>query len=335
MSTVFCAAALTLAPARAHAIACTTQAEMKSADREAIVAAATSIAGKVQLGDTAAVRASTIPSVAASFDGIASSVLALSPVLSGATLAVTSVYDLNAADAKPPQPGSDESVEFFCGQAANAPHVTFTIPQLPPGHYAFAVVEATGVKSPQRLSMLLQETGGPWKLAGFFPRPLLAAGRDGTWYWERARAFAKANQQWNAFFYYQTAAYLLVPADFLGSTNLDRLLQEQSAATPPGLPQPGAPMMFSVGTAQVPIVEMHTDASFGGLDLVVDYNAANASEVTDPVSARARTVALMKALLAVHPELKNGFHGLWVFANTPGQHPFALELPVAEIESQP
>jgi hypothetical protein len=316
---------LSLTSMSAYAVSCATQAEMRAPDRDAIVAAARLIATRAQSGDANAVKSDTIPSVASNFDGIASTIQALSPVLSGATLDVVSVYDLQAADAKP---GQDE-VQFFCGIAANAPHVTFTIPQLPPGHYAFAIVDATGIKQPQRLSMLLQNNG-TWKLAGFFPKPLLFAGHEGVWYWERARAFSKETQLWNAYFYYQTAAYLLLPADFVSSSNFEKLIQEESTATPPGLP--GAqPMPVNVAGARVEVTNLHTDASFG-LDLVVNYNTTDTS---DPVAARTRTVALMKTLLALHPELKDGFHGLWVFAHAPNQPAFALELPMADIAAQP
>jgi hypothetical protein len=323
----FCSifAGLVLAGAQSHAISCTTQAEMKEADRTSLAAAVHVLAGKVQSGDAAAVKGSTIPTVANDFTSIAGSIETLTPLLAGATLDVTSIYDLQATDAKPNQ----DEVEFFCGEAANAPHVTFTIPQLPPGHYAFAIVQATGIKQPQRLSFLLQQTGS-WQLAGFFPRPLLSAGHDGVWYWQKARAYAKAGQLWDAYFYYQTSAYLLLPADFVGSSNFEKLIQEETAATPPGLP--GAqPMTINAGDAAIEVTNLHTDSSFGGLDLVVNYNTADVSE---PAAARIKTVALMKALLALHPELKEAFHGLWVFAHAPGQPPFALELPMAEIAAQ-
>lgn len=314
----------------AHAVSCTTPSEMKEPVRSAIVTAARTIAQKSQANDVAGVKASTVPSVAASFGGIANAIQNLSPLISGATLNVTSVYDLNATDA----PAGQDEIQFFCGVAANAAHVTFTVPQLPPGHYAFATVEATGVKSPQRIALLLQQAAPPagtWQLAGFFPRPLLAAGHDGVWYWEKARSYAKAGQPWNAYFYFQTAAYLLLPADFVSSANLEKLLQEQSSATPPGLP--GAlPMTVSAQGTQFSITDMHTDASFGGLDMVIGYNT---SDVSDSAATRTRTVALMKALLLKHPEWKEAFHGLWVFANAPNQHPFALELPMADIPSQP
>jgi hypothetical protein len=42
----------------------------------------------------------------------------------------------------------------------------------------------------------------------------------------------------------------------------------------------------------------------------------------------------MRALLQQHPELRAGFHGLWVYAATPGnRNPFALELPMDQIEN--
>jgi hypothetical protein len=264
--------------------------------------------------------------VAGNFGGIASSIQRLNPDLAGATLAVTSVYDLDATDA---QPGED-AVQFFCGVAANDLHVIFNIPRLPAGHFAFAIVEATGVKKPQRLSMLLEKNAGTWQLAGFFPRPLLSAGHDGVWYWERARAFNKAGHPWSAYFYYQTAAYLLLPAEFVDSNNFDKLIQELRAATPGGLP--GAqPMTVNVDGSPVSITNLRTDSALGGFDLVVRYETADVSNLA---AARTKSVALMKALLALHPDWKEAFHGMWVFAVAPNQQPFSLELSMPEIAAQ-
>ena len=323
------AALCLLSASGARAVSCTTQAEMKEPERAALVSAVRAIASKVQTNDASGVKAATIPSVASNFGGIAASIQRLSPDLAGAALAVTSVYDLDATDA---QHGED-AVQFFCGVAANDLHVIFNIPRLPAGHFAFAIAEATGVKNPQRLSMLLEKNtqdAGAWQLAGFFPRPLMSAGHDGVWYWEKARAFNKAGQPWNAYFYYQTAIYLLLPAEFVDSNNFDKLIQELRAATPPGLP--GAqPMTVSVNGSPVTVTNIHTDNTFGGFDLVVRYDTA---DVSDLAVARAKTVALMKALLAIHPEWKEAFHGMWVFANAPNQQPFSLELSMDQIAAQ-
>jgi hypothetical protein len=323
-------AACLLSATQLHAVSCTTQAEMKEPMRTAIASAARQIATKMQASDVSGVRSQTIAGVASNFDRIASTIQGIAPGIKGAALNVTSVYELQAADAQP----GDDTVQFFCGEAANGAHVIFNIPHLPAGHFAFAIVEATGVKNPERLAILLESSSpqdsGNWQLAGLFPRPLLADGHDGVWYWEKARGYNKAGQPWNAFFYYQTAIYLLLPADFVDSNNFDKLIQEQNAATPPGLP--GAqPMSLNVAGSLVNVTNIHTDSTFGGYDLVVQYQT---EDVSDPVKARAKTVALMKALLNMHPEWKDGFHGLWVFANAPNQQPFSLELSMPQIASQ-
>jgi hypothetical protein len=130
---------------QAFAVSCTTQAEMKPTDQRVLVDAALDLATKIQTGNVDTVKARTIASVAANFDAIAGTIRGLAPDLAGAALRVSSLYALDASNATP---GQDE-VQFFCGQAMNAAHVTFAIPQLPPGRYAFAIVEATGIKSPQ------------------------------------------------------------------------------------------------------------------------------------------------------------------------------------------
>jgi hypothetical protein len=324
-------AALFLFPAgNAYAVSCTTQAEMKEPERAVLVSAAHTLAGDMQVNNANAVKAATIPSVASNFNGIASSIQKISPELAGATLNVTSVFDLEASDA---QPGED-AVQFFCGVAANDLHVIFNIPGLPAGHFAFVIVEATGVKNPQRLSLLLEKSGPPnggaWQLAGFFPRPLTSAGHDGVWYWAKAREYNKGGHPWTAYFYYQTAVYLLLPAEFVDSNNFDKLIQELRGATPGGLP--GAqPMSVNVDGSPVPVTNIRTDSTFGGFDLVVHYQTA---DVSNPAAARTRTIALMKALLALHPEWKDAFHGLWVFADAPNQPPFSLELSMPQIVAQ-
>jgi hypothetical protein len=40
---------------------------------------------------------------------------------------------------------------------------------------------------------------------------------------------------------------------------------------------------------------------------------------------------VMKAVLAAHPELREAFHGLWVFAEAPPERPFGNELVMSEI----
>jgi hypothetical protein len=76
------------------------------------------------------------------------------------------------------------------------------------------------------------------------------------------------------------------------------------------------------------VSDLHADGSLGGLDLVIRYNAADAS---DPVATRSSNLEVMKAMLQAHPELRDAFHGLWVYAEAPNQRPFGNEVAMSEI----
>jgi hypothetical protein len=320
-------ASLVWAAPAARAVSCTPQSQMTEAQRGALAAAAKSLAALVQAGNTAGLKAETIPAVAERFDPIAAAAESAAPLIERGTITVESLYLLDSTDLKT----TGEETQFFCG-GADSHEVVLTIPQLPPGMYALTILHATGVESPQSLTFLLARAAGAtqWKLAGAFLHPLDSAGHDGVWFWTQAREFAKKAQRWNAYFYYQTAASLLAPVYFLSSPNLDKLLKEQAAVAPSGLPTNTQPMLVAgSGGKGFEVRDLHTDSSLGGLDLVIDYEA---KDVSDPVAARAGNVELMKAMLAQHPELREGFHGLWAFANAPNERPFANELPMSQIQ---
>ncbi len=310
------------------AVSCTTQSQMTEAQRNSLVDSTKSLAALVQAGNTAALKAATIPSVAERFDAIAAAAESASPLIERGTLTVESLYLLDSTDLK----ATEEETQFFCG-GANSHEVVLTIPQLPPGSYALTILHATGVESPQSITFILARESAQtaqWKLAGAFIHGLTSAGHDGVWFWTQAREFAKKGQHWNAYFYYQTAASLLTPVYFLSSPNLDKLLKEQAAIAPSGLPTNNQPMLVAGSGGQgFEIQDLHTDSSLGGLDLVINYKA---QDVSDPVASRTRNVELMKAMLAQHPELRDGFHGLWAFANAPNERPFANELAMGQIQ---
>jgi hypothetical protein len=298
---------------------------MTEAERTALVQAARQIAVDVQGGRSADLKAATVPEVAANFTSIEQSAAALAPLITGATITVDAIYGLDASDAKP----SDEQQQFFCDAGDNSSHVTFGIQHLPPGQFAFALVHATGVAKPQQIALLLQsqKAGGPWLLAGFFPKPLSVAGHDGLWYWRQARIYAAKKQMWNAWLYYSTAISLLQPAGFFSSTNLEKLVEEQQAIRPADLPGT-TPLTVNADGTGYKITSLRTDDALGGLDVVAHYSSTS----SDPVAGRAHTIAVMRGLLALHPELREGFHGLWVFADAgPGGQAFALEQPIGEI----
>jgi hypothetical protein len=312
----------------AFGVSCSTQSQMPGAQRTLLAQSAQMIAADVESGNAAAVRSQTIASVAAQFDGIANSIQAVTTAIHQATLTVDDIYLLDATDLK-----SAQEAQFFCGVAGSALTVEVTIPNLPPGKYALAIVHATGVQQPQQLSLVLQNDpagSSEWKLAGFFTRPMTMGGHDGLWFWRQARDYAAKKQSWDAYFYYQTAQYLLEPVDFISSPNLQKLQREAELTRPDNLP--GAdPLRLNAGTQTFDITSLHTGELSNQLDLVVTYNA---TPTQDPVAARAQVTAVMRALLHQHPELQSAFHGLWVHAAAPGNRtPFALELPMEQIQA--
>lgn len=309
----------------AHAVSCTTESQMTAAQRATLERASLALADAVQTANLTALQGQTLPSVAAKFSGIASSVQAVQPFLQHATLTADGIYALDATALT-----NAQEAQFFCGVPGSALIVTVTIPNLPPGQYALAILHATGVEHPQQISLILASEPDGWKLAGFFTRPMTLGGHDGIWFWRQARAYAGKKQDWNAWFYYQTAQYLLNPVDFLSSPNLQKLLREAEDVQPGGLP--GEQPMSLTGDGQsFEITNIHSGELADQLDLVVNYKAATQQ---DPVAARAQVTAVMRALLQQHPELASAFHGLWVYADAPGgQPPFALELPMSQIQN--
>ncbi len=308
---------------------CTTQGQLTSAERQQLMQVAETLVGEVQSGDLAGLRNNTLPAIANQFSGIANSANTLRPLIAQAGLTVDALFAFDAQ----PSGGAAPGAQFFC----SPPNSTMTVVlnfgnNLPPGKYALAVVHATGVEKPQQISLVLAQDAGQWKLAGFFAKPLLFAGQDGVWYWSRARQFAQQHDDWAAYFYYKIATALVLPVNFLSSPNTDKLQHEASQVNPQNLPTQ-APAMFQANGNQYELTHVDTTTELGPLDLAIHYNAddAQAAQLRNPAQARQQVVALMSAILATHPGLRQAFHGLWVYADQNGSTLFALELPMNQI----
>jgi hypothetical protein len=312
---------------------CTTQSQMDPGVRDALAGAARTLASKVQAGDLAAVQTLTIAEYAKDFGGLAGTIRILAPKLAGGTAEVEQVYLLDASTLKKSADGPDPSAEFFCPLNRSPDSAEFSISPLPPGRYGFAMVTVAGAK-PWQLSFLLRQDRGAWLLAGFYPRALTAGGHDGLWYWTEARTLAAAKQPWAAWLDYQEAQTLLRPAGFVSSTHLEKLRMELAAAAPPAVAQgigPEAPLVVKAADGtEYRFTEMSVDNSLE-LDRIDVAVRLKVESLGDAAAARRRNVAAMSALLAAYPELRRPFHGVWVFAEAPGQNPYATELSMSEI----
>jgi hypothetical protein len=313
-------------PLTARAGSCKTQSQMTAAQRDALSSAARIMVGEVQTGNVQALRANTIPAVAADFGGIAASVDSLKPLVQQAAITVDSLYALDAST----EPVGAARTDFYCG----TPVVVLDFNSLPPGTYALAILHATGVPQPQQISLILSETAEHrWMLGGFFSKPILETGHDGLWYWVSARKYAQKNMNWDAWLYYRIAAYFLDPVEFLSSPNLDKLQQEEEHVHPANLPAAQQPLMVGAHGTVFRVNSIDTTATFGALDLEVHYtpDAAQAAQLHDPPTARKQVTALMASLLTLHPELHDAFHGIWVLADGGSASLFSLELPMDQI----
>jgi hypothetical protein len=332
-----------------HAEICTTQSQMKPADRDLIASTARSLATRIQAGDAASLRPQMIPEFTKDFSGMTSLVSSTSSKIQGAPLAVEQVYLLDATNLKTLADGTNQDAQFYCTLNKSMAETNFLIPSLPPGRYAFALVDAASPKSPWSLSFLLRQdaTQNQWLLAGFYPKPLTAGGHDGLWYWTQARDLVKSKQSWTADLYYQQALSLLQPAGFISSTHLEKLRTEATAAAPPSLSagiSATAPLVVKgPANSEYRFTALNPDDSLGAnkIDVLVHLapdpepepasSTKPAASAPPALSPRDRNIAAATALLAAYPELRNSFHGVWVFADATGKSPFVTETPMADI----
>jgi len=313
---------------------CTTQSKMAAADRDALASRARQLAAMVQANDVSGLHAATAAEYAKDFGGLGDVVAGVAPKLKDGTLVVEQVYLLDASDLKHGADGSLPAAQFYCSLNQSPAEADFLIPGMGPGKYALAIVESENATSPWRLSFLMRQDQNQWDLAGFYPTTMWAAGHDGLWYWRQARTMAANNQHWNAWLYYLQAEDLLLPARFIQSTHLEKLRSERATVAPPAL---------SEGVSvQAPLVVKAADGSeyhFTGLGVddslgkeKIDVTAhLKVDQIGDVAAANKRNAAAMSALVAAYPELRNAFHGVWIFAQAPGQNPFATEQPMSEI----
>jgi hypothetical protein len=298
---------------------------MTATRRDALSSAARRVVGEVQSGGMQALRANTIPAVAADFSGIAGLVESLKPLVQHAAITVDSLYALDASADSAGNPRTD----FFCGM----PLVVLNFTNLPTGKYALAILHATGVPQPQQISLILSEISEHnWLLAGLFSKPMIMAGHDGLWYWTSARKYAQKSMNWDAWLYYRIAAFYLSPVEFLSSPNLEKLQHEQEKIRPGNLPGTN-PLMLNAHSSIFQVTAIDTTAALGALDLEVHYtpDIAQALRLQDPPTARKQVTELMMAILTLQPELQDAFHGIWVHADGGDSSLFSFELPMDQI----
>jgi hypothetical protein len=327
------AAVLLALPMAGYGASCTTQAELLSLDRDALVAAGGRLSMAVLQQDDAALKAALLPAEAGEWDGIQDAVERAAPLMKGGRVELRNLYLLDATMLTAPG-----DTQFFCSNATGSLTVTITMRALPPGRYAVVLADAAGAPLGGVLALVLAWGGAGadsgWKLAGVSVRQGILDGHDGVWYWTRARELARADQPrsdaWSAWYSYEAARYLLLPVDFISSPNLEKLVQEQSQvkSATGNPPQDAFPYTVPAGDRSWKIDAVRLDPSLHQPDLAVIYESTG---VTDPAAVHTEATAVLSAFLKAQPGLRENFHGLWAISANNGKRTPIMELPMAQI----
>ena len=322
------AALLALGSLNAHAVSCSTESALQSADRDALLTAANSIADDVAQQNFDQLQASLLPTVINAWDGIRSVAQAAAPVLKGGKVYWGDGYLLDASDLKGPT-----DTQFFCTTADTQLTITVSLHSLPTGRYALLIGDYEGAPLLGQLALILgtdPTAGNKWKLGGLYVHEGAFDGHDGVWYWSHAREQASKKLTWSAWFTYDVARWLLIPVDFLSSPNLEKLNKEQQDLGTN--PANALPLTVSGSGADAAkswrITTLHLDPTLHAADLALVYEG---SSLTDPVAQRTESIAVMSAFLKLHPDLRNNFHGLWAYAERDGRRTYAIELAMHDI----
>ena len=219
----------------AMAETCLTTGDMDPATKNAIESAARQYYGYTAAGDVSSLRSNAIPSLAGNFGGIERTVVNNKDAFSGSQPNVYSTYILDATGG----PATLDNALFVCGVYNSNDRIQFSIPGLPAAKYAMVVMEANGPKGPYWLSLILQQMGPSWKLAGFYPRQRRVNDKGAGWFLTQARDYRAKGEMHNAYFYYVTARQLALPVSFMLTRPVEKLDGEAQPIVPKDLPEIG------------------------------------------------------------------------------------------------
>lgn len=307
---------------------CQSAADMDDSVRSGLESSAKRYFEMSARGDTAGLRQNSIASVAAGFTGIAAAVKENQAVLTGANATVRPPFLLTTDSAEPLA-----RAEFLCGvfgkSGQTKDSAVFVLNNLPPGKYGVTILDVNGGGAAMTLTLVLQQTGTDWKLAGFFAKSSQASGHDPAWFTQRARDFKAKAQNHNAWLYYREAIALSSPVDFMSTLATDKLYDEAQATQPTDLPANGTVVDMSPGGKIYHLTEVFLRAVGNDLDVEVSYQAA---DVSDTVHTFQENTVVIKALVAKFPEFRDAFAGVVARAVEPTGHDFSSLMVMKDIK---
>jgi len=328
LSTSLCVITVFLGAGLAYGQTCFTASDMDEPTRTALVSTAKRYFDMAARGDSASLRQNSIPSVASDFAGIDTVIKDNQANLSGAQATPRSPFLLKVEGTAPLA-----RAEFLCGVfgkvGQTSDSAVFEIPNLQPGSYGVVTMDVPTAKQTYAVSFVLQQDGKDWKVGGFYVKETKIAGHDGTWFADHARAFKAKGQNHNAWLYYLEARDLLVPVSFMYTQVTDKLGDEAEAVKPADLPGSGKTVDLAAGGKTHHLTAMFPVVVGQDLNLVVKYQSPDVSNTTQTFQDN---TAVMKALVAKYPELRDAFDGIVARAVEPGGRDYGSLLPMKDIK---
>jgi hypothetical protein len=319
---------------------CLASGDLDEATRTALTSAAFRYFGLVAKGDATALRQNAVASLAGDFSTAETAVENNQATFAGAK-AVARPPFLLVAEGTADIPRA----EFFCGvfgsKGQTRDSAVFTLNNLPPGKYGVVVLDAPSSKGRFTVSLVLQQQRSEWKLRNLYIRAAESAGHDSDWFAARARDFQAKGQHHNAWLYYIQAISLAAPLPIMSTAATDQLYDESQELQPADFPAEGKTADLSVGTAvgaaaganagtaTYKLTALFPESVGNVLDLIVKYQAA---DISNTQQTYRNNVAVMKALVAKYPELREAFAGIVVRAVDPSGHDYGTLLAMREIK---
>src|SRR5215467_4662249 len=328
MAITLCAAvALCLTP-RSNAQSCLSAGDLDAATRTALENAAHRFFDMASRGDVAGLRQNSIPSLASSFSGIEAAVSDNKAAFAGAQPMPRPPFVLETQGNAP-----IARAEFLCGvfgaNGQTRDSAVFVLPNLPPGKYSVVILDITGAKGPYTLSLVMQQAGTDWKLAGYYAKSAEAGGHDAIWFSDRARQYKAKGQTYNAWFYFLEARDLMAPVPFMSTLQTDKLYDEAQSVQPKDLPSGGNTADLSAGGKIYKLTEIFPLGVGSDVEIVVKYQT---NDISDSAQTFQNNMAVIKALVAKYAELRDAFSGVVARAVEPSGRDYGSLLAMKDIK---
>jgi hypothetical protein len=319
---------LALSPLSARAQSCQTSSELEDAPRAAIAAAAQRYFDLAAKADVVSLRQNAITSLAADFSVVEARVKDRQDDLAGAQATAKSIFLLETGG-KDPVPHA----EFLCGvfgkNGQTSASAAFYFDNLAPGKYAVVLLDANSQKTRTNFAAILQQVGTDWKLADLYLGPAQIAGHDSDWFVARAREYKSKGQLHNAWLFYLQARSLISPLSFISTLATDRLYEEIQSVQPADIPGSGKTADLTAGTTTYKLAAIFPAAVGNDVDLIVKYQA---TDISNTNLAYQNNVAVIKALVAKYPEVREAFAAVVARAVDPSGRDYGTLLAMKDIK---